>query len=274
MVDMTTIAAARQAFRDLHTTGTFVLPNAWDVGSARLLAAVGFAAVATTSSGHAAALGRPDQRVRLPELLALVESMTSVLEVPVSVDAERCFGDSPEEVARAVRMLADAGASGVSIEDYDPAPDRIDPVELATDRVAAAVEAAHASGIVVTARAENHLYLSRADRPGLLDDTIGRLSGYATAGADVVYAPGLTDLDEIARLVAAVAAPVNVLALPGGPAVPELAAVGVRRVSIGGGLAWAAYGAMVDAARELAGPGTVGFLDRALARDLRARALS
>ncbi|HWS31346.1 MAG TPA: isocitrate lyase/phosphoenolpyruvate mutase family protein [Actinoplanes sp.] len=237
-------------FRDLHATGTFVIPNAWDVGSARMLEAAGFAAVATTSSGLAASLGKLDQQVTRDELVTHVAAVAAALTVPVSVDGERLFDD----VAGTVGLLAEAGAAGVSIEDYDPVAARVDPVGLSVERVGVAAEAAHRHGLVLTARAENLLY-GRAD----LDDTIARLVAYRDAGADVLFAPGLVSAADIERVVSAVAAPVNVLLLPGTPSVPELAKLGVRRVSTGGSLAWAAYGALRNAAVELLESGTTGY---------------
>jgi 2-methylisocitrate lyase-like PEP mutase family enzyme len=262
-----TVARARRAFRELHGQGTFVLPNPWDAGSARLLETLGFAAVATTSSGFAASLGRPDQQLTRRELVDHVAALAGAVRVPVAVDAERCYATDPTGVAETVELLAEAGASGISIEDYDPVADRIDGVEVAAERVAAAAAVCDRHGIVLTARCENHLY-------GVddLDDTVARLRAYRVAGAHVGYAPGLVTLPDIARVVAEVGLPVNVLALRAGPSVPQLAEVGVRRVSTGGSLAWAAYGAMVDAARELLATGTSSYLDRALPRDVRAAA--
>jgi 2-methylisocitrate lyase-like PEP mutase family enzyme len=243
--------ARRDRFRQLHRDGLFVMPNPWDVGSARLLASLGFPALATTSSGHAATLGRTDQQVTRDEMLAHAAELAAAVDVPLNVDAERCFGDDPAGVADTVRLIATTGAAGCSIEDYDPAARGIDAIEVATERVAAAAGAAHRDGLVLTARAENHLY-------GIDDlaDTISRLVAYAAAGADVVYAPGLVSLDDIAAVVAAVAVPVNVLARPDAPAVPQLAAAGVRRVSTGGALAAAAYRTITAAARELLASGT------------------
>lgn len=254
----------RRRFRALHESGTFVLPNAWDQGSARLLAQLGFAAVATTSSGFAATLGRADQQVTRDELVAHVAALTAAVSIPVAVDAERGYAPDPGGVAETVELLAQAGASGVSIEDYDPATDRIDPLEVAVERIAAAAAVCDRYGMVLTGRAENHLY-------GVddLDDTIARLTAYRNAGAGCLYAPGLVDLADITRVTAAVNAPVNVLALRDTPPVPELAQAGVRRVSTGGSLAWAAYGAMVDAARELRDAGTSTYLDRALPSSVR-----
>jgi 2-methylisocitrate lyase-like PEP mutase family enzyme len=258
---------ARRAFRDLHDSGTFVLPNPWDVGSALLLERLGFDALATTSSGLAATLGRADQQVTRDELVAHVAALTAAVRIPVNVDAERGYAPDPAGVARTVELLADAGASGVSIEDFDPAAGAVEPVEVAAERIAAAAEACGRHGIVLTGRAENHLY-----GVGDLDDTITRLTAYRAAGAACVYAPGLTDLADIARVVAETGAPVNVLALRRGPSVAELAGAGVRRVSTGGALAWAAYGALVRAAGELRDAGTSTYLDDALGRDLRAAA--
>lgn len=255
---------ARRAFRALHESGTFLLPNPWDVGSARILEQLGAQALATTSSGFAATLGRRDQEVTRDELVAHVAALTAAVTVPVNVDAERGYAADAAGVAATVELLAEAGASGVSIEDYDPATGAIDPVEVAVERIAAAAEVCAKHGIVLTGRAENHLYGG-----GGLDDTIARLDAYRAAGAACVYAPGLTDLADITRVVDGTGAPVNVLALPTGPSVPELAGVGVRRVSTGGSLAWAAYGALVTAARELFDTGTSTYLDRALPRDLR-----
>ena len=255
----TTIHDKRERFRQLHESGLFLMPNAWDLGSARLLAWTGFPAIATTSLGHAASLGRLDQSVTLEELLAHVRALAAAVEIPLSVDSERCFADTPEGVANTVDLLADAGASGCSIEDYDPARGAIDDVEVATERVAAAAEAAHRHGMVLTARAENHLY-------GIhdLDDTIDRLRSYRRAGADVVYAPRLVEADDMRRIVEAVDVPVNVLAMRSTPPIGALREIGVRRVSTGGWLARAAYGTAVTAAQELQSAGTSTYLDAAI----------
>jgi 2-methylisocitrate lyase-like PEP mutase family enzyme len=257
------VASLRKRFSELHAAGTFVIPNAWDIGSARILESLGFPAIATTSSGHAASLGRMDQHVALDELLDHVEALVRAVNVPVSVDSERCFADDPEGVAATVEKLAQRGAAGVSIEDYDP-DSGIDPIPVASERVTAAARAARAYDLVLTARAENHLY-------GIddLDDTIARLRAYRDAGADLVYAPGLVDIDAIDRVVADVGIPVNVLARPNGPSVPQLAAAGVRRVSTGGSLAFAAYGALAAAGRELLSSGTSTYASAALSADDR-----
>lgn len=251
------ISALRNRFRELHETGTFVMPNPFDVGSARLLESLGFPALATTSSGHAATLGRHDQQVFRDELVEHVAAITAEVEIPVNVDAERCFADDVEEIAETVAMLAHAGASGFSIEDYRPDVG-IDPLEEATERVAAAAEAARSHGLVLTARAENHLYDG-----GDLDDTIARLAAYAEAGADCLYAPGLVEPDDLSEVVA-LGLPVNVLLLRNGPTVDELAALGVRRCSTGGALAFAAYGAVARGARELLDRGTSSYTAAAL----------
>lgn len=246
---MISVAERRARFRALHAVDAlFAMPNPWDIGSARLLAAAGFEALATTSAGFAWSLGKLDGAVTRDELVAHVTALAAATDLPLNVDSERCFPDDPGGVAETVALLAAAGAAGFSIEDYDPATDRIDAVEVASERVAIAAEASGslAEPIVLTGRAENHLH-------GVddLDDTIARLVAYRDAGADVVYAPGLRDLEQIAAVVAAVGIPVNVLVLPGGPTVAELASVGVRRVSTGALLAGAAYGALVAGAREL-----------------------
>jgi len=243
-------------FPQLHEAGTFVLPNPWDRGSAKILQAMGFPALATTSSGHAGSLGKHDGTVTRSELVDHVVDITDAVEIPLNVDAERCFADTPDAVAETVRLLAEAGAAGVSLEDWDPISETIDPLDVSLDRMIAAVEAARAAGIVLTARAENHVR-------GIddLQDTLHRLSAYQEAGADVLFAPGLADPDNI-RAVVELGLPVNVLALPGGPSVPQLAELGVRRVSVGGSLARAAYGALVDGATELLEAGTSTYLTR------------
>ena len=249
----------RDRFRELHTEGTFLMPNPWDAGSALLLASMGFSALATTSSGHAFTLGRVDQQVTRDELIAHAAAIANAVDVPLNVDSERCFADDPAGVVETVRLIAQTGAAGFSIEDYDPATKEIDPLERAAERVAVASDAARESGLVLTARAENNLY-------GIddLDDTITRLQAYRQAGADVVYAPGLKDLIEIARVVGEVGAPVNVLALAQGPSVRELGEVGVRRISTGGALSRAAFTGLRDAAQELLDFGTSTYAARVI----------
>jgi 2-methylisocitrate lyase-like PEP mutase family enzyme len=255
-------AQRRERFRQLHERGLFVMPNPWDIGSARILASMGFPALATTSLGHAASLGKVDQTVTRDELLTHVAAISAAVDLPLNVDAERCFADDLAGVAETVTLLAEAGAAGCSIEDYDPGTALIDAIAVAADRVAAAAGAAHREGMLLTARAENALY-------GVddIDDTVTRLRAYRDAGADVVYAPRLTDPEHIRRVVEATDAPVNVLAMRHGPSVSELAELGVRRVSTGGPLARAAYGALRRAAEELLGPGTSTYQDDALTSD-------
>lgn len=260
-------SAKRERFRDLHESGTFVIPNPWDVGSARVLEALGFAALATTSSGFAASVGLADQHVTLDQLVPHVAAICAAVDIPLNVDAERCYADDIAGIAATVDRLAEAGAAGISIEDFNPATGAVDPIDLATARVAAAAEACGRHGITLTGRCENLLY-GVAD----LDDTIERLRAYRAAGAHVAYAPGLVTLDDVARVVSAVPGPHNVLALRQGPSVPELSSVGVRRVSTGGSLAWAAYGALAAAANELLEQGTSSYLDAALSGGIRKQA--
>ena len=255
-----TLVDRRARFRELHSREQlFVLPNPWDVGSARLLASCGFEALATTSAGLAWSLGKLDQAVTRDELVAHVTDLANATPLPLNVDSERCYPDDPGGVAETVALLAGAGASGCSIEDYDPVAGRIDDVEVAAERVAIAAQAAHSlpEPMVLTGRAENHI--RGVDD---LDDTIARLLAYRDAGADAVYAPGLHDLEQIVAVVEAAGVPVNVLALRTGPTVAELASVGVRRVSTGGSLAAAAYGALLEGARELLADGTSTYTSR------------
>ncbi|MEA2150356.1 MAG: hypothetical protein QOD69_2186 [Solirubrobacteraceae bacterium] len=237
-----------------------LMPNPWDAGSAVLLASLGFEALATTSSGFAATLGRLDGSVTREEALGHGAAIAAATALPVSADLEHGFADDPAGVAETVRLAIEAGLTGCSIEDFTG--DRADPIYeigLATERIAAAAQAAHAgpAALVLTARAENHIH----DRPDL-EDTIARLRAYGEAGADVLFAPGLTRIEDIRRVVAEVGKPVNVLAVPGAPSVGDLAAAGVARISVGGAFAFAAIGAVVDAARELREDGTYGYLER------------
>jgi 2-methylisocitrate lyase-like PEP mutase family enzyme len=259
----------RAAFRALHESGTFLLPNPWDVGSAKLLEQLGAVALATTSSGFAATLGRDDQHVTRNELVAHVASIAAAVGIPVTVDAEHGYAPDPAGVATTAELLAEAGASGLSIEDYNPATQRLEPVEVAAERIAAAAAVCARHGMVLTGRAENHLYGVND-----LDDTIARLVAYREAGAACVYAPGLSSLADIGRVVTETGAPANVLALRHGPSVPELASAGVRRVSTGGALAWAAYGALVTATTELLEKGTSTYLAGAVPSRLRKAAFS
>jgi 2-methylisocitrate lyase-like PEP mutase family enzyme len=257
----------RSRFAELHRSGTFVIPNPWDVASARVLEAVGAVALATTSSGFAATLGKRDQQVTRDELVEHVAELVHHVSIPINVDAERLYADDPDGVSETAELLAGTGAAGFSIEDYDPARGAIDALPDAVARVAAAAGIARRHGMLLTARSEGHLY--GAPDPG---ETIERLIAFREAGAHVVYAPGLTEIGEIARVVAEVGVPVNVLALAGVPPVPELAAAGVRRVSTGGNLTWVAFGALERAAKELLGPGTSDYLAGAISGDVRSSA--
>jgi 2-methylisocitrate lyase-like PEP mutase family enzyme len=251
----------RARFRALHEREQlFVMPNPWDVGSARLLQSAGFEALATTSAGFAWSLGRLDQTVSRDELVAHVAKLAAATDLPLNVDSERCYPDDPGGVTRTVDLLSEAGAAGFSIEDYDPDKGGMDELGHAAERVAEAAEASH-ERMLLTARAENHI--RGVDD---LDDTIARLIAYRDAGADAVYAPGLTDLRQIARVVEAVGIPLNVLALPSGPSLGELAAAGVRRISTGSLLAAAAYGALLEGTRELREQGTSRYGERAASR--------
>jgi 2-methylisocitrate lyase-like PEP mutase family enzyme len=245
------------------------MPNPWDVGSARLLQSAGFEALATTSAGFAWSLGKRDQAVSRDELVDHVSKLTGATDVPLNVDSERCYPDEPGGVTRTVELLAAAGAAGFSIEDYDPRTGGMDDAAVAIERVTEAAEASREQSepLVLTARAENHI--RGVDD---LDDTIARLIAYREAGADVVYAPGLTELAQIARVVEAVRIPVNVLALPSGPSLAELASVGVRRISTGSLLASAAYGALVEGARELLEEGMSRYAERVEFREAAERA--
>lgn len=256
----------RTRFADRHGSGTFLMPNAWDAGSAMVLQSLGFEAIATTSSGFAASLGRHDQSITLAELVVHVADLCEVLEVPLSVDSEAGYSADQAMLPRTVGQLAAAGAAGISIEDYLPERGLLG-IEEATERVGSFAEAAKEEGLIVTARAENHLY-GQHD----LDDTIARLQSYRTAGADVLYAPGLVDLEDIARIVREVPGPINALGLPNGPTVAELSEVGVRRISTGGALTFTAYGALAGAARELLEEGSMRFAAGVLSTDERAAA--
>jgi 2-methylisocitrate lyase-like PEP mutase family enzyme len=252
-------------FRALHRREQLlVMPNPWDAGSARLLEAAGFEALATTSAGFAWSQGKLDGAVSRDELVAHVAALAAATQVPLNVDSERCYPDEPGGVAETVRLLAAAGAAGCSVEDYNPALAGMDEIGVAAARVAEAAAAAREfpDPLVITGRAENHIH-------GVddLDDTIARLLAYRDAGAEVVYAPGLTDLEQIAAVVAAVGVPVNVLALPDAPALGELESAGVRRVSTGSLLTGAAYGALLTGAKELRERGTSHYAEHRVPRD-------
>ena len=242
-------------FQSLHRGKAFVIPNPWDAGSARVLAALGFQALATTSSGMAFTLGRLDGRVTLEEMVAHAEALDRATELPLSVDLENGYGPEPADAASAIRRVAEVGVVGGSIEDYDPAGG-IYGLGHATERVAAAAEAAHSLPFpfMLTARAENHI----RDHPDL-KDTIARLQAFEAAGADVLYAPGLRTIAEIRAVCEAVSKPVNVLAVPT-LSLQELAAAGARRISVGGSLAWVAVKAMAEAAAAIRDQGDFSAL--------------
>jgi len=233
-------------FKALHRGEPFLIPNPWDAGSARVLAALGFKALATTSSGFAFTLGRLDGGATLDEVVAHARALDRATELPVSVDLENGYGPSPEQAAAAIRAVAAVGAVGGSIEDYDPSG-QIYEVGHAAERIAAAAAAAGDLGFpfMLTARAENHI----RGNPDL-KDTIARLQAFEEAGADVLYAPGLKDVDEIRAVCSAVSKPVNVLALPR-LSLAAITQAGARRVSVGGSLTWVALKAMVDAAESM-----------------------
>jgi len=256
---MTTQERKAAKFRSLHEGDAFVIPNPWDAGSARVLAALGFEALATTSSGFAFTLGRLDGRVTLDEVVAHVAALDQATDLPVSVDLENGYGPDPESAALAIARVAEAGAVGGSIEDYDPAGQIYEPGH-AVERVAAAVEAARGLGFpfTLTARVENHI----RGNPDL-DDTIARLRAFEEAGADVLYAPGLRTVGEIRAVCEAVSRPVNVLARAD-LTFAELVAAGAKRVSVGGALTWVAVRAMVDAAEAIRDRGDFSALNAKL----------
>jgi 2-methylisocitrate lyase-like PEP mutase family enzyme len=233
-----------------------VIPNPWDAGSAKILAALGFEALATTSSGFALTLGRLDGNVTLDELAGHIRALDEATDLPVSADLENGFGPRPEDAALAISRAAEAGAVGGSIEDYDPGGE-IYPLEHATERVAAATEAARGLGFpfTFTARAENHI----RGNPDL-DDTIARLQAYEQAGADVLYAPGLRTADDIRAVREATSKPLNVLAHRK-LSLREIVDAGGQRISVGGALAWVAVGAMVEAATEIRDRGDFSSLN-------------
>ena len=252
---MITQAEKAKQFLALHKPGEpLVMPNPWDLGSARVLASLGFRALATTSSGAAMSLGRTDGSLTRGEALEHARSIVGFTDLPVSADLEQGFADAPADVARTVTLAMDTGLAGCSIEDYSGSS--LYDAGLAAERIAAAADVAHLGEVpfVLTARAENHI----RGNPDLAD-TIARLQAYQEAGADVLYAPGLTDLADIRQVLSAVDRPLNVLALPGCPPVAELAAAGVSRISVGGAFFNVAYGALANAATELRDSGTYTY---------------
>ena len=249
-------------FLALHTPGApLLMPNAWDIGSAKLFEALDFTAIATTSGGFAATRGRLDGAMTRPEVLAHTAELAEAVDIPVSADLENCFAHDPEGVAATVEEAIAVALAGGSVEDFtgktgDYADQPIYKLEYAADRVRAAAEAAHSGPVhfVLTARAENYLH-GRTD----LADTIKRLQAYQEAGADVLFAPGVVDVEELKQLIKSVDIPVSVLILPNGPDVEALAELGVSRISVGGAVAVAAYGAAIKAVTELRDQGTAGY---------------
>jgi 2-methylisocitrate lyase-like PEP mutase family enzyme len=258
------------AFRALHERdGAFIIPNPSDVGGAKMLASIGFQAIATTSAGMAFAMGMRDNTVARDDVLAHCRALAAAVEIPVNADLGNCFGDDAETVAETFRLVVQTGVAGASVEDMKD-DGTIYERGLAVERVRAACDAVRVSGVpvMVTARTENFL-AGRRD----LDDTIARLQAFAEAGADVLYAPGITTRDEIAAVVKSVGRPVNVLAGMPGMALTfdDLQSLGVKRISVGSMLARAAIGAFVRAAREMREQGTFTFAEAALpTRDINA----
>jgi 2-methylisocitrate lyase-like PEP mutase family enzyme len=244
-----------RAFAELHAGQPFVIPNPFDVGSARMLEALGFKALATTSSGFAFTLGRLDGSATLEEVIAHTAALDRTTELPISVDLENGYGPTPEAAAAAITGVAAAGAVGGSIEDYDPDGGLYE-LPHAVERIAAAAEAARrlAFPFALAARAENHI----RGNPDL-DDTIARLRAYEEAGADVLYAPGLRTVEEIRTVCGAVSRPVNVLARPN-LSVGQIFEAGAQRVSVGGSLTWVAVSAMADAAVAIRDRGDLSAL--------------
>lgn len=253
------------AFRALHEEpGIFVIPNPWDVGTARILSAMGFRALATTSAGMAFSLGLPEGSVPMDKTLDYCRALAAATPLPVSADLEKGFGDSPESAAETILAAGATDLAGCSLEDHTGrADDPIYDFTLAVERVEAACEAKRklAGDFVLTARCENFLW-GRED----LDDTIRRLLAFERAGADVLYAPGLRELETIRTVCSAVSRPVNVvMGLPGTTfSIEQLAEAGVKRISVGSALARLAYGAMIDAAREISRQGTFHFSEKAM----------
>jgi 2-methylisocitrate lyase-like PEP mutase family enzyme len=272
MISMLTQTEKGRAFRALHERDSaFIIPNPWDVGTARMLAQLGFEALATTSAGYAFSVGQQDSTIGRDETMAYVAVIVSATDLPVSADLENGFGDAPEIVAETIKLAAEAGLVGGSIEDVSGRVDlTLYELAHAVDRVRAAAEVVRdlPFRFTLTARAENYL----AGRPDL-SDTITRLQAYEEAGADVLYAPGLTSKDDIASVVSSVDCPVNVvMGLQGVQlSLAELSAIGVRRVSVGSALSRAALGAFLRGAREMREHGTFTFAEAAVNyRDINA----
>lgn len=262
---MTTFRSQQQLAADflgLHRPGQpLLMPNPYDAGSARVLATCGFSALATTSSGFAATMGRRDHKVTRAEALGAAAAIAAAVDVPVSADLENGFADDPAQIAVTISGALEAGLAGCSIEDATGRADSpLYEPQLAAERIAAAAETAHAGPVrlVLTARAEGFLFPDPD-----LGDVIRRLQSFSAAGADVLFAPGIIDLPTVKTVVSEVDRPVNVLVLPGSPSVAELADAGVARISIGGTFTWVALAALREAAEEFLQHGTYGFFDAA-----------
>jgi 2-methylisocitrate lyase-like PEP mutase family enzyme len=256
MRDQPTQLEKGASFRSLHEGDPFIIPNPWDAGSARVLAGLGFQALATTSSGFAFTRGRADGTLTLDDAIDHIRSLDRSTNLPVSADLENGFGPTPEAAATAITTAANAGAVGGSIEDYDP-DGHLYSLDHAVERIAAANEAARDLGFhfMLTARAENHI----RGNPDL-GDTITRLQAYERAGADVLYAPGLASGEEIRIVCESINQPLNVLARPG-LTMTEIVDAGARRISVGGGLTWVAVAAMVAAAEKMRDEGDLTSLE-------------
>ena len=251
---MTTLTGKARDFLSLHVPGTPLLqPNAFDAGSARILQSLGYRAIATTSSGFAATLGRPDGHASRDEVLAHCRALAAAVDIPVAADTENGYADSPADVAETVRLAAETGLAGCSVEDWSGS--EIYDAALAADRITAAADAAHsgAQQLVLTARAENLLH------GGDFDDALKRLQAYQDAGADVLFMPGLRKADDIRAVISSVDRPVNILVVPGCPSLAELAEMGAARISVGGSFTWVAYAAFIEAAKELKDAGTYTY---------------
>lgn len=263
---MTTIAQRRQTFRDLHERGCFALPNPWDIGTARYLQGLGFPALASTSAGFAFSRGLPDYGVPLEVMLAHIRELVEATDLPLNADFANGYAHEPEAVAANARLCADTGVAGLSIEDNTGNTDNpLYEIELASERIRATADALAGTGVILVARAECFL-VGRED----LDETIRRLVAYAEAGADCLYAPGISERDEIRAVVNAVAPkPVNILLNSPGLTMDDAAELGVRRVSVGSALAGAAWGGFIRAAKKLAEAGSFeGFGENASYREL------
>ena len=259
---MATISERRRIFRQLHQSGCFALPNPWDIGSAKYLRHLGFKAIATTSAGFAFSRGVADGAVGLHAMLAHIGEMVEATDLPVNADFENAYADDANTAAENVRLCVDAGVAGVSIEDNSGRKDKpLYEIEHAADRIRAAHEAIHGGGVVLVGRAECFL-VGQDD----INEVIRRLTAYAEAGADCLYAPGIRERDHITAVVQAVAPkPVNLLiSAPGGLTIRDAAELGVRRVSVGGALARTAWGGLIRAAKELAEQGTFGGFSGAM----------